>query len=147
MVVIGGRGRDSVRKGAANGICSEEAFQYLLASESKRSERSGHHCQIVLVYRIDTQGAVVPMEPDLIKIVATTLFRNIRDTDYIGWYREGRVLGGVLTLLGRDSMPDGCTRIRTNLVDTLQSELRLNHRHGVQVRVCEPHEVEAVEWL
>lgn len=126
-------------------LYSEEAFQSLLASESKRSERTGHHCQILLVYRIDTQGAIVPMEPDFAKIVTTTLFRNLRDTDYVGWYREGRVLGGVLTLLSRDFQTDACTRIRTSLVDTLRSELRLNHHHSVQVRVCQPYEVKAVE--
>lgn len=133
--------------GPPNGVYKEAAFRFLLESESKRSERSGHLCQILLVYRTNAQGSIAPMDSDFAKTVISALSKNLRDTDYVGWYREGRVVGGVLTLVGRDAAVDGCTRLRTNLVKILQSELGPEKSHRVQVRICQPDEAQEVELL
>lgn len=127
------------------GVYPEKAFLYLLDSESRRSERSGHLCQILLVYRADAQGAVLPMEPAVARTVVAVLSRTLRDTDYVGWYRDGRVVGGVLTLLGRDSSVDGSVRLRTNLTAILQSELGQQNGYPVQVRVYPQNEVRTFE--
>ena len=106
-----------------SGAYNEEAFRYLLESESKRSERSGHLYQILLVYRTNAQGAIVPMDPDIAQTVIAAMSRCLRDTDYIGWYHEGRVVGGVLTVVGRDSVADVCNRLRPRL-DSLSKRYR-----------------------
>ena len=33
--------------------------------------------------------------------MVTALFRSLRETDYIRWYLEGRMVGGVLRVLGK----------------------------------------------
>ncbi|MCS6316209.1 MAG: hypothetical protein H8K05_00180 [Nitrospira sp.] len=71
--------------------------------------------------------------------------RSVRDTDYIGWYRDGMVVGGVLTLLGRDSTVDAGMRLRTTLTAILQAELGQEESHRVQVRVYQQHEVSTFE--
>jgi hypothetical protein len=147
MTTLAIRRLNGGRNGAQNGIYREEVFRYLLESESKRSERSGHLCRILLVYRTDAEGAIVAMEPKVVTMVLAALSRNLRDTDYIGWYREGRVVGGVLTLLGRESLADGCSRVRTSLVDILQSELGLEESRPVQIRLYQHDEVKEVEFL
>lgn len=136
---------NSARQIAPTGVYHEEAFRYLLDNESRRSERSGHLCQVLLVYRADVQGAVVPMSPAVAETVLAMLSRNLRDTDYIGWYRDGMVVGGVLTLLGRDSAVDAGVRLRATLTAILLAELGQEESHCVQVRVCQQHEVSTFE--
>ena len=75
---------------------NEEAFHYLLEGESKRS---GHLYHILLIYCSNEQGILIAMESNLAKTVIAALSRSLRDTDYIGWYRAGLVVGGVLTVV------------------------------------------------
>ena len=147
MTTLAVRRLNGRRNGAQNGIYREEAFRYLSESESKRSMRSGHLCRILLVYCTNAEGAIVPLEPNFANIVLAALSRNLRDTDYIGWYREGRILGGVLTLLGRESVVDGCTRLRMSLVENLRSELGLETSRSVQIRLYQHDEIKEVEFL
>src|SRR5713101_5784409 len=67
-----------------SGTYNQEAFRYLLESESKRSERSGHFCQILLVYWSDAQGRIVQMDSHVAKTVMVALSRSLRETDNIG---------------------------------------------------------------
>lgn len=127
------------------GVYTEEAFRYLLECESKRSERSGHHYQILLIYCTDAQGAILPMDPDIAKTVIAALSRSLRGTDYIGWYRQGRIVGGVLTVLGRDSVVDVCNRLRPRLVEILRAELGVEESRRLQIRVYQHHELQGVE--
>lgn len=122
---------------SVHGLYREEFFRSLLSSESKRSQRSGHCYQLLLVYSINTNGAVAQMEPDLARTVISSLSKIMRDTDYIGWYREGYVVGSVLTVLGRDSAIDGCHRLRTGLADMLEVKLGLGRSRNVQIRVLQ----------
>lgn len=130
---------------SANGLFREDFFRYLLDSEAKRSRCSGHHYQVLLVFCTDTNGALVQMEADLAQTVISAMSRSVRDTDYIGWYRDGMVVGGVLTLLGRDSTVDAGMRLRTTLTAILQAELGQEESHRVQVRVYQQHEVSTFE--
>lgn len=127
------------------GVYREETFRYILESEFKRSARSGYLYQLLLVYRTDVQGVIVPMDPDIAKTVIAALSRILRDTDYIGWYREGRVVGGVLTVLGRDSVADVCKHLRPRLMDILRAELGVEESHRFQIRVYQHHELKEVE--
>jgi len=124
------------------GVYGEKAFGHIIESESKRSRRSGLLFKILLIYRTNTQGALVPMEPDLAKRVIAALFRNLRDTDYIGWYRDGHVLGGVLTVLAPNSEADVCSRLRVRLAESLWDHIGVEESRRLQIRVCQPHELE-----
>ena len=124
---------------------NEKAFRYLLESESKRSERSGHFYQILLVYHTNAQGAIVRMDSDVAKKVIVALSRCLRSTDYIGWYRAEHVVGGVLTVVGRDSVADVFNRLRPRLREILRAELGVEESGCLQIRVCQHHELEGVE--
>ena len=124
---------------------NEKAFRYLLESESKRSERSGHFYQILLVYHTNAQGAIVRMDSDVAKKVIVALSRCLRSTDYLGWYCAEHVVGGVLTVVGRDSVADVFNRFRPRLQEILRSELGVEKSSCLKIRVCQHHELEGVE--
>ena len=124
---------------------NEQAFRRLLFSESKRSELSGYSFNILLIYSTDKQGLIVQMDRHVVDTVVKALCRSLRETDYIGWYVEGRMVGGVLTVLGQDSAVEVSGRIRQCLMDILRVELRVEESSRLQIRVCQHHELEGIE--
>ena len=129
-----------------SGAYNQEAFRYLLERESKRSERSGRFCQILLVCSTDEYGRIVQMNADVAKIVIAAASRSFRETDYIGWYREGRIVGAVLTVLTQESMALVPIQLQPRLVECLRTELGIEEFRRLQIRVCQPHELEAIEF-
>ncbi len=125
---------------------NEEAFRYLLASEAKRSVRSEYSFNILLIYFIDKQGLIVHMERDVVDTVVEALFRTVRETDYIGWYLDGRIVGGVLTVLGQDSEVEVSTRIQQRLMDIIRTEVSAEKSGHLQIRICQHHELKGIEY-
>jgi hypothetical protein len=128
-----------------NSAYNQETFRHLLENESKRSERSGHFCQILLVYWMDAQGRIGQMDRDVAMTVMAVLPRSLRETDYIGWYRDGRIAGAVLTVLAQESMAQVTSYLQKRLAEVLQSELSIEDSRRLQIRVCQHHELEGIE--
>ena len=128
-----------------NGAYNQEAFLCLLKSESKRSEHSGRLCQLLLVYWLDVKGRIVQMDSRVAKTLVAAISRNLRDTDYIGWYRDEHIVGAVLTVLVEESMAQVAGHLQKRLVEILQSELRIEKSRRLQVRVCPYHEFKGIE--
>ena len=128
-----------------SGAYNQEIFRYLLESESMRSERSGHFCQILLVHWTDAQGRIVLMDSYVAKTVLAALSRSLRETDYTGWYRDGRIVGAVLTVLVQESMAQVVSHLQKRLAEVLQSELSIEESRRLQIRVCLHHELEGIE--
>ena len=126
-------------------VYREEAFRYLLESEAKRSTRSGYLCQILLVYRTNGQGAIVPMGHHISRMVIAALSQSLRETDYIGWYRGEQIVGALLTAMGRDSVAAGHNRLRLRLEEILRAKLALEETRSVQIRVYRHDEITEVE--
>ena len=123
----------------------KEALRYLLTSESKRSERSGHSFTILLIYSTDKHGLTVQMDRDVAKILVKALFCSLRETDYIGWYLEGRIVGAVLTVLAQDSAVEVSARIEQRLMDIFRVELSIEEISHLQVKVCGYQDLEEIE--
>ncbi len=124
---------------------NEEAFRYLLASEPKRSLRSGYSFNILLIYSIDKHGLIQHMDCDVIDTVVAALLRTVRETDYIGWYLERRIVAAVLTVLGQDSEVELSARIQQRLMEIIQSEVSGEKSGRQQIRICQHHELEGID--
>jgi hypothetical protein len=123
------------------GIYSETDYRDLVRRESRRSERSGHLCWILLVYRTNAQGLVVSMGPELADKTISALSGTARATDHVGWYRQGQVLGVLLTTLQPDSAGDGCEKLKCRLLDRLRGALTLTDGCSLQIRMIEQDEL------
>jgi hypothetical protein len=77
---------------------NEQAFRYFLELERHRSESSGRPFLLLLV---DVKRDSVDLEPQIDTPTSRQLFsaltQCLRDTDFLGWYREQRTIGAVLT--------------------------------------------------
>ena len=85
------------------------------------------------------------MDPLAAKTVMAVSSRSLRETDYIGWYRDGRIIGAVLTGLVQEFMAPAVSHLQKRLAEVLQSELSIEDSRCLQIRVCQHHELEGIE--
>jgi len=137
---LGGQGRN--RFVTQNSVCHEDAFRYLLQAEAKRSQRSGQGYHILLIYRSEAPGSITPMHAYVSAVVLDALAQSLRETDYIGWYREGHIIGGVLTVVGQDSIADVVKRVQQYLKDVLRAKLGLEESRCFHLMLCQQHELQ-----
>jgi hypothetical protein len=107
--------------------CNEEAFRYFLAIERKRSRRSGRSFVLLLVRLRRGRGAPERIDPATAVKLFTGLWLGLRETDQIGWFREGRVAAALLTQIveppGTDIVSLVREKIRRSLCDALPVEM------------------------
>ena len=77
----------------------EAAFRYFLQVEEKRFLRSKRRFLLLLLDLNDESGSTEPIDPSISKKLFTALKPCVRETDFVGWYRQGRVIGVVCTQL------------------------------------------------
>jgi hypothetical protein len=124
-------------------IYSEALYRELIHGEFKRSERSGQLCRILLIYRTNAQNVIVPLGSEFAETAASVLFNHVRETDYIGWYRHGWIMGILLTALRPDSADDGRDGLKNRLVDRFSGALMLTDDHALQIEVLDQDELRA----
>jgi len=91
--------------------CNEPAFHYLLDIERRRSEMTQRPFLVML---IECHQA-----PDR---VFSIVGRSVRETDFVGWYRQNMIVGVTLTQDGRSGTAEASGIVRGRIVDAL-------HRH------------------
>lgn len=125
-------------------IHPETVYRALVHRESKRSKRSGHLCRGLLIYRTNALEQVLPLGSELADKIISVLSMSVRDTDYVGWYRQDRILGVLFTALRPDSDRDGCDNLKTRLVERLHGVLAFTDDPSLQIRVLELDEPRAL---
>jgi hypothetical protein len=130
---------------AESGVYNQEVFRQLLECESKRSERSGRLWQILLLYRTDAQGGIVQMNSDVAQRVISASFHSFRETDYIGWYRDGHIIGAILTVQEKEAMTQVTASLQPRLEETLRAKVGVEENSHLQIRVLQPHELNGFE--
>ena len=99
-------------------VCNEQAFQYLLQIERRRSERTQGAFFLILIDGAAVAGGGVG--PDrLFPIVCNA----VRETDFVGWYRQGAVMGATLTQDGRTDTTPARAIVRDRIVQALHNQL------------------------
>lgn len=116
---------------------NEEAFRYLLGVQQKRSERSDAPFLLLLVDLKEHPALSARIEPAIARKLFAGLWRALREADVIGWYREDRIAGALLTELP-DGTRDEASRVITERVgNVLSVVLPPNIVGRLQVRVCQ----------
>ena len=126
-------------------IHNEEAFRCLLANESKRSERSSRSFHVLFVYFAGPGGGVMRMDGEVTSKMLPVLSGVLRETDYIGWYRDGHIVGGVLTALGDHLAEEVSCRIEQQFVGGLRRSFPVDEFSRLRVRFFRSQELERIE--
>jgi hypothetical protein len=111
---------------------NEDAFRYFLEIERKRAARLDRPCLLLLV-GLKGPKPNVRISQVLAAKLFSSLWLSLRETDVIGWYREDRVAGAVLTQLA-DGPPQPEV-IRERVTGALCERLRSDLARRFEVHV------------
>jgi hypothetical protein len=84
---------------------NEAAFRYFLAVERRALERSSGSLLLLLVGLRRRAGMSGRIEQGVAAHVFSGLWLSLRETDVVGWFRDGRVIGAVLADLEGQAAP------------------------------------------
>ena len=82
--------------GAAGRAHNEAAFRHFLGIELRRAGASSHCVLLVLVAVRDNTGRSVRIAPLAASKVFSALGASVREVDFVGWFKEGRIAAAVL---------------------------------------------------
>lgn len=102
----------------------EETFRGMIAIERKRTERSKAPFLLMLLEAVNDENA--NKNRTTLRNVMSALLSSSRDTDLIGWYQEGVIVGAMFTGLvvndRRAILDTFLTKVTANLRDELSEE-------------------------
>jgi hypothetical protein len=117
---------------------NEQAFRHFLAIERKRAIRASRSFLLLLVSlrRHADSNATIP--PRSASRLFAGLALSVREVDFIGWYREDRIAGAVLTQGVATPEPSTVVRgITDRVTQVLGQRLPANEAQRLQVRVLQ----------
>jgi len=130
-------GLGTAKEDATGWAYNEAAFHYFLALEQKRSEHAGRVFALLLVDRQEG-GATVGFEADAASRLFAAFRQCVRDTDFVGWYEEGLVIGAVLTHQAEEMTTSVQRIIEERFASTIRESLQRDGGARIQVRLFQP---------
>lgn len=124
---------------------NEQVFRHLLANEAKRSVRSGHLFNGLLVYLAGPEGVAMRMDSKVTSNLFSALSGVLRETDYIGWYRDNYIVGVVLSTLGDDSTRQVSCRIEQRFVGRLRGSFWVEEFSSLRCHFFQSQELQDIE--
>jgi hypothetical protein len=114
---------------------NEEAFRYFLEIERKRSEGASRPLLLLLVDVKGDRGADSPIDGATATQLFSGLSACLRETDFVGWYREQRVVGAVLTQRASTQRSDMVSEISDRVFRRLSEHVSASLVNRIQLRV------------
>lgn len=122
--------RSAVKKGLSlldrspvrrDDVFDERTFRSILALERRRAERSRQSFILMLVdsSALNTEQYGSALSEQLVSVVSLA----IRDSDVIGWYEGGTVVGVIFTGVGGDQHSNMAEALRSKILALLQDSL------------------------
>ena len=119
---------------AAGREYDEGAFRYLLRVECSRADRSNRAPQLLLVSIEPVLDSPSPIGKATAHRVFAGLTASVRETDVIGWYRQDRVAGVVLSA-HLDPPGSGSREIEQRVGNEIQQRLPSGVARTLRVRL------------
>lgn len=112
-------------------VLGEAEFRHMLALERKRVERTQVPFLLMLAECIDCDSQHKAHET--LAKVGTSLHTSSRETDVIGWYREGEILGMLFTGIVPDGSDSVVSMLSGRVRSMLERELTLEECRHVRL--------------
>jgi hypothetical protein len=109
----------------------EASFKFFLMLERKRSERAGRPILLLLVNLDERTTSEGRFEPKMASELFHALGSSLRETDLLGWYREGHVVGALLS----DQTLVGAIDIERVICDRVRRAISENTKRDVTPRI------------
>ena len=112
---------------------NEAAFQHFLNADRQRARRSMRSFLLVLVTVRESLGKSATLSDATAAALLGGLRASIREVDFVGWHREGRVAAAVLPQDG--TAVDAQQRFVERLLPALKKRLSGDEAKNLRVRV------------
>jgi len=122
------------RSGPAGHAYNEAAFRHFLAVDRRRAERSTRSLLLVLVTTRQGRTSHARLEDATAAAIFAGLGECVREIDFVGWYREGRVAAAVLAQ-GVKASAEMRDRTAKRIVHAMKKRLSDAHATSLRVRV------------
>lgn len=116
-------------------VYNEEAFRYFLQVERKRASRSNSRFLLLLVDLTRDAQQRANFDPATGAKLFAAMLPCLRETDFIGWYRQGRVASAVLTQIGDTPGLEVSNLVADRVREALVQSLPSSFASRLQVRV------------
>jgi hypothetical protein len=113
----------------------EETFRYFLAIEQARAARANHPLRLLLASLEASPGQTVAFPKTGAVRLFDALRLALRDTDVMGWYRQGHVAGAVLTVPVVQSSGELSEHLERRIGEEVRRRMPSNLARLVRVRV------------
>ena len=107
----------TVRRAA---IFQEQVFHDMLLLERRRAERSRRSFVLML---LDASAFVDGTAESVLASVTSVILKSTRETDLVGWYKDGIILGVIFTEVSLESGSPITDVLRSKIVNALHAEL------------------------
>jgi lipopolysaccharide/colanic/teichoic acid biosynthesis glycosyltransferase len=112
------------------GALDEASFRRVIAVERKRTERSKSPFVLVL---IEVANLSFMTTSRTLETIVMVLLASSRDTDLVGWYKEGTTVGGVFTGLDSSDKETILNTILARVSSALRDELTFEQFNAVRI--------------
>ncbi|HEX7072300.1 MAG TPA: hypothetical protein VF190_15915 [Rhodothermales bacterium] len=113
----------------------EEALRYLLTVERERAARANRALLVILVGLKKRAATETRTGRDIGEQIFTALSAGVREVDFIGWYRQARIIGAVLAQGAPGPTNDATHRIVKRIADLLGDRLPASITRNLRVKV------------
>ncbi len=129
-------------EGASGNAYDEQSFRFFLEAECRRSEANGCSGLLLLV---EFKSSKSNIDEKLAARIFASLSRCLRETDFFGWYRDGRVIGAVLTQPGTLQEQAGSQQVGERISKTIRESLERGVASEMHLRLM-PISSESNGW-
>jgi hypothetical protein len=116
---------------------NEEAFRHLLAIERRRIAHSQRSFLLVLVNVRKQPRVRSRITPAVAAAIFSGLSGSVREVDFIGWFREGRAAGAVLTQGADHPTAEVAREIGQRITETLRAHVGPDVARQLHVRLLQ----------
>ncbi len=112
------------------GMLPQDLFTKLLCLERKRTERSGRRFVLML---LDAGNLLKAAKAPVLANLLSAITQATRDTDLMGWYKDGSVIGVIFTEVGGAEDKSVVNALSTKLTDSLYGALSIREVNEISL--------------
>jgi lipopolysaccharide/colanic/teichoic acid biosynthesis glycosyltransferase len=111
------------------GLLPQNLFMKMLCLERKRTERSGRRFVLMLL----DPGSLLKSDPRIVATLLTVVSQSTRDTDLVGWYEDGAVIGVIFTEIGGGEVKSVVQSLATKVTNSLYGDLSVTEINEIKL--------------
>ena len=112
-------------------VLDDRSFQRMISLERKRSERSRKPFLLMLLDAGDSQFPA--QRQQVLRHVVSALSETTRETDVLGWYKEGSMIGVMFTEIVGEDRSFIVSVVTSRVTTTLRSRLTLEEARQISI--------------